>query len=196
MGELRPTMLVVPALMAEGTTPGLVQTRSDLNRAGVQTSYLSSKSPLNADSIIYASEYDLTIVAQKRRDANAFVDEQQPLLEQVDGLIIVNDAPEEVWSAPNNDGASEVICRVPHSVGHIAAKLLDLAVEIYGGRSGRVFLSHDYPGGEDLFSVNSKARSVAAARLRLIDVYRSGPIPLHGDPGKAIDMARAGKDNY
>lgn len=183
----RPDLVIVRALKDEAITPGFAEIRGTLDRAGVNTI------PVNyypADG--QPSEYPLAVSGPDRRQMNAFVETHRELVEGADGLIVVNSATETVLGPPPDkpEEDREEICKIPFSVGYVAAKMISLATEMYGPGSGRVFLSHRYPDLTELFSVVSKRRSVTAARARLLGLYPLGPVALGGDMDKAAEMAK------
>lgn len=180
--SMTPNVLVVPALMGEGATRGFDRVRAELMAGGVNPVYLPAEGEIPGGR---APEYDMAVSSHRRQAASDFVDAQRTLLGRVTGLVVVNDAA-EVMRAP--DGSD--LCEVPYSVGHVAASLVGVAADIYGPDSGRIFLSHRYPDGTELFSVAENRRSVVMARRRLLDLYPHHPRALNGNMGPAIAMAK------
>jgi hypothetical protein len=185
MTVMNPSVVLAPGLSELLATPELDTIRQAVTEAGVRPLMPNFSTGENC-----ASEYDFATSISSRAGADRIVKATVPLLERAGGLIVVNDFTEQVQNAQGDRLAG-----VPYAVGYLASGLIVAANEVYGPDSGRVFLSHRYPDGTELFSLPSNHPVVARTRKRVLDLYPQRPVALKGDMRPAIEKVKIERHN-
>jgi len=178
---LNPMVAIVPALGENSVGAQRLRAALDQNRIrGVRVH--TNMGETRRDTW----EYMLATSPAQRSVADRHVEGHRGLLAECGALVVVNDLTEHVL-----DPEGEQITEIPNSVGYYAARVITAANQVYGGPgNGRVFLSGPLPNSTGLFAVDSRAKAVTVARLRMIDLYPKLPITLHGDFGPVAEIAR------